>query len=80
MDLRLSVGISSYRLKYAPVVGRRTLYAHVTIGSYTIWIQRWSTSAIVKGKAGERIVWGGPLMTWHIGYRAPVVATVAQAA
>jgi hypothetical protein len=35
--------IHSMRLTFDPVAGRRTLYAAITIGSTTFWLQRWDT-------------------------------------
>jgi len=45
ISLELAVRVSSVTLTYAPVVGRRTFYACLSIGARRFWVQRWETRA-----------------------------------
>ena len=40
-ELRVSVNVM--QLTFAPVAGRHTFYASLTIGRKTFWLQRWDT-------------------------------------
>ena len=40
----LSAGVNVRHLEFNPVNGRRTLYASITLGRRTFWLQRWDTA------------------------------------
>ena len=47
---RLEVSLSAHisNLNYFPVMGRRTVYAALTVGRKTFWIQRWATESCLS--------------------------------
>lgn len=66
MAFRFFVNIHSYHLISAPVKGRRTFYASVTLGSRTFWLQRWDTA---RCSGSIRSTSRDGLMCWQTGKR-----------
>lgn len=64
----LSVSVNVMQLTFAPVAGRRTFYASLTIGSKTFWLQRWDTERCSRPSpfafSSDR------LMCWTAGSRS----------
>lgn len=74
MTFNLEFRINTGRLKFAPVLGRRTFYANVGIGPFSLWLERWDT-----GRTKRPLVFSRDrLMAWSAGIRTP--ATLAKLA
>jgi hypothetical protein len=63
MDFTLGIQVRIARLYN----GRRSVWIKAALGRRTVWLSRWDTARCELGKAGQRIVWSGPVMTWYIG-------------
>lgn len=68
LSFELSARVHAMTLRCEPVVGRRTFYATLTIGTWTFWVQRWDTGRCVPGSAFAYSA--DRLMCWTAGSRS----------
>ncbi len=64
--MRFEMSLSTMRLCFDPVMGRRTVYVNLTVFGWTLWIMRWDC-----GRAPTCWTLDG-LMGWTFGIRKSV--------
>lgn len=65
IELRFECSLGISRLRFEPVLGRRTVYGKITIGRTTFWVQRWDTGRSPNNRFKSR----DGLMGWTWGVR-----------
>ena len=54
--MRIAIEINTGKLRFEPVVGRRTSYCSFTFFRWTLWFQWWDTERAWHGKPGRACV------------------------
>jgi len=74
MEFTLDINVHMMRLRFDPVMNRRTFYARITIGKRVYWLQRWDTgrcmpSVYSRDKPKPFAFSRDKLMCWTCGAR-----------
>ena len=67
MRMTLGFEVNVSELRFEPVSGRRTVFAKLTVGSRTFWVQRWDAVRSISSNRRIMVRSFDGLMCWTVG-------------